>query len=102
MPAGLGVLNSETIAGSAAAIEDLTPSILHRIRRAAELSGWDSAELIRAELFSAERLEQHGESLAAAQSVSKRTLGTRALAPRLRDNSRVLLAAHRAIAKAIA
>ena len=102
MPVGLGVLNSETIAGSAVAIEDLAPSILHRIRRAAKLSGWDSAELIRAELFSAERLEQHGESLAAAQSVSHRTLGTRALAPRLRDNSRVLLAAHRAIARAIA
>jgi len=102
VPVGLGVPNSETIAGSAVAIEDLAPSILHRIRRAAKLSGWDSAELIRAELFSAERLEQHGESLAAAQSVSHRTLGTRALAPRLRDNSRVLLAAHRAIARAIA
>jgi cyclic beta-1,2-glucan synthetase len=102
VPTGLGVLNSETIGGSAVAIEDLPPSILHRIRRAAQLSGWDSAELIRAELFSAERLEQHGESLAAAQSVSRRTLSARALAPRLRDNNRVLLAAHRAIAKAIA
>jgi len=102
VPTGLGVRNSETDAGAAAAIEDLRPSILDRIRRAANVSGWDSAELIRAELFSAERLEQHAESLAAAQSVSSRTLAARALAPRLRDNSRVLLATHRAIAKAIA
>jgi cyclic beta-1,2-glucan synthetase len=97
------MLTSETIAGApAAATEELKPSILHRMRRAADLSGWDSAQLIRAELFSAERLEQHAESLAAAQPVTTRTLSARALNPRLRDNGRVLFAAHRAIARAIA
>jgi cyclic beta-1,2-glucan synthetase len=56
-------------------------------------------ELICAELFSVERLEQHAESLAAAQHVSesKRARG-RSLASRLRDNSRVLLDAYRSIA----
>ena len=57
--------------------------------------------MIRAELFSAERLEQHAESLAAAQRITRRSLGARPLAARLRDNSRVLLRAHRSIAKAI-
>ena len=57
--------------------------------------------MIRAELFSAERLEQHAESLAAAQRITTRSLGARPLAARLRDNSRVLLWAHRSIAKAI-
>jgi cyclic beta-1,2-glucan synthetase len=31
---------------------------------------WDNSEPIRAELFNIERLEQHAESLAAAQRVS--------------------------------
>ena len=47
-------------------------------------------EPIRAELFSIERLEQHGESLAAAQGV---TAGRgRPLVTRLLDNGRVLRA----------
>jgi cyclic beta-1,2-glucan synthetase len=68
------------------------------LRRA---SDWKSSDLIRAELFSAERLEQHAETLAAAQRITSRSSATRSLAARLRDNSRVLLRAHRAIAKAI-
>ena len=56
-------------------------------------------ELISAELFSVERLEQHAESLAAAQRVSrrKRTRG-RSLSARLGDNARVLLDAYRSVA----
>ncbi len=57
--------------------------------------------MIRAELFSAERLEQHAESLATAQRVTTRPVKVRRLAARLRDNSRILLDSHRAIAKAI-
>ena len=61
----------------------------------------DPEEPIRSELFSVERLEQHAESLAAAQRIAKRpTLGT-PLATRLRDNGRVLLAAYRTIGAAI-
>ena len=58
-------------------------------------------EPIRAELFSIERLEQHAESLAAAQPVTTRPQTGRRLAARLRENGRVLLEAYRAIAAAI-
>jgi len=58
-------------------------------------------EPIRAELFSIERLEQHAESLAAAQPVTTRPKIGRRLAARLRENGRVLLDAYRAIADAI-
>ncbi len=61
----------------------------------------DAEELIRAELFSLERLEQHAESLAAAQPVTTRPATGRRLATRLRENGRVLLEAYRAIAVAI-
>jgi cyclic beta-1,2-glucan synthetase len=58
-------------------------------------------EPIRSELFSLERLEQHAESLAAAQRVTVRPGAGRNLASRLRDNGRVLLAAYRIIGTAI-
>ena len=61
----------------------------------------DPEEPIRSELFSIERLEQHGESLAAAQRVTPRPGAGRPLATRLRDNGRVLLEAYRTIAEAI-
>ena len=57
-------------------------------------------EPIRA-LFSGERLEQHGESLAAAQSVTTTPRKGRPLLPRVLHNGRVLLKAYRAIAQAI-
>jgi hypothetical protein len=44
----------------------------------------DAEEPIRAELFSIERLEQHAESLAAAQSVTTRPTTGRRFATRLR------------------
>src|SRR4029077_2429016 len=58
-------------------------------------------EPIRAELFSLERLEQHAESLAAAQIVTNEVSRGRPLIPRVVDNGRVLLDSYRAIARAI-
>ena len=55
---------------------------------------------IRAELFSVERLEQHAESLAAAQRITPKPGRGRPLVQRLHDNSRVLTEAYRAIVKA--
>ncbi len=63
------------------------------------LGGLD--EPIRAELFGLERLEQHAESLAAAQTVSKEPQPGRPLIPRVIENGRVLLDSYRAIAQAI-
>src|SRR5688572_18714699 len=56
---------------------------------------------IRAELFGVERLEQHAESLAAAQPVTRRASKGRRLLPRVEDNGRALRAAYRVIAQAI-
>jgi cyclic beta-1,2-glucan synthetase len=53
-------------------------------------------EPIRAELFSIERLEQHAESLAAAQRITSEAATDRRLERRLRDNDRVLRSAYRA------
>ena len=64
-------------------------------------SAWNSKELIRSELFSAERLEQHAASLAVEQRVRPGSMAGRPLAARLRDNSRVLLSAFRAITQAM-
>src|SRR6202051_1138444 len=64
-------------------------------------SPWNSEELLREELFSVERLEQHGRSLAAAQPVSAERMRGRSLSARLRENARVLLEAYRDIATAV-
>lgn len=56
-------------------------------------------EPIRAELFSVERLEQHAESLAAAQRVSV-NVAVKQHTPRLYTNTRVLISAYRMIVKA--
>ncbi len=58
-------------------------------------------EPIRAELFSSERLEQHAESLAAAQTVSSGADAGRPLIPRVLENGRVLLEYYRATALSI-
>jgi cyclic beta-1,2-glucan synthetase len=55
---------------------------------------------IRAELFSVERLEQHAESLAAAQQVSAKPGQGRRLDRRLYDNARVLAETYRAVVAA--
>ncbi len=68
------------------------------LRRKARASPWNSEELIREELFSVERLEQHAESLALAQRVTDRPRATYSLRRRLADNNRVLLRAYHTIA----
>ena len=62
---------------------------------------WVHEEAIREELFSVERLEQHAESLAAAQSVSSKPKRGRPIAQRVRDDDDALLEAYRIIAAAI-
>src|SRR6202521_2833978 len=61
----------------------------------------DMAGPIRAELFSVERLEQHAETLAAAQTVAQTSDEGRPLLPRVLENGRVLLEYYRATAQAI-
>ncbi|MFZ1061690.1 MAG: glycosyl transferase, partial [Candidatus Rokuibacteriota bacterium] len=56
---------------------------------------------IRAEVFGIERLEQHAESLAAAQRVMRHSGRGRRLLPRVEDNGRVLRESYRVIANAI-
>ncbi len=58
-------------------------------------------EPIRAELFGAERLEQHAESLAAAQIITGDLRRGRLLTPRVLENGRVLVDSYRTIARAI-
>jgi cyclic beta-1,2-glucan synthetase len=58
-------------------------------------------ELIRSELFGIERLEQHAESLAAAQVVTADPNRGRRLDKRLKDNGRALLNAYRGVEKAV-
>jgi len=74
---------------------------LHALKAPPAAFAADAKEPIRAELFSIERLEQHAESLAAAQPVTTRPTTGRRFATRLRENGRVLLEAYRAIAAAI-
>ena len=50
----------------------------------------------------AERLEQHAETLAAAQRVTATRRADRRLAKRLADNGRVLLEAYRGVEQAVA
>ena len=60
----------------------------------------DSQDPIRAELFSAERLEQHAESVA-AQRVLAEGGSPRPLSSRVRDSGRVLLRCYRELAAVI-
>ena len=66
-----------------------------------QTSLWQDEKSIREELFSAERLEQHAESLAAAQPVTERPISTRGLTDRLSENARLLLAAYRTVAASV-
>ncbi|KPJ89526.1 MAG: hypothetical protein AMS18_12395 [Gemmatimonas sp. SG8_17] len=56
---------------------------------------------IRAEVFGIERLQQHAESLAAAQPTADQPFKGRPLLPRVRENGRVLLAGYRNIVEAV-
>lgn len=62
---------------------------------------WDDTSPIRSELFSVERLEEHGRALAAAQTVAPQQEKGALLAKRLAENEAMLLAAYRSIAEAI-
>jgi cyclic beta-1,2-glucan synthetase len=66
------------------------------------VSPWDSDEIVRAELFSSERLKQHAASLATAQQVTRRRSARSSLVARLKDNESALLAAYRSIGAAVA
>ncbi|HEY5486819.1 MAG TPA: hypothetical protein VIK06_04160, partial [Candidatus Limnocylindrales bacterium] len=67
-----------------------------RVRPQAEFE-----ELILAELFSVERLEQHAQTLAVAQVVTDAPRRGHAVAPRIAENGRVLLESYRVLALAI-
>src|ERR1700728_4089625 len=71
------------------------------ILHASAVSPWDNDEILRAELFSSERLEQHAASLAAAQEVTRKRSTRRSLNARLKENESVLLAAYRSIGAAV-
>jgi cyclic beta-1,2-glucan synthetase len=62
---------------------------------------WNDGAPIRSELFSVERLEAHGRSLAAAQTITARQPGHASLSVRLSDNEALLLAAYREVAKGV-
>ena len=82
-------------------LNGMLASPLRRFRRDARPPPWDDSAPIRAELFSAERLEEHARSLAAAQTVSPGEVKGASLAKRLADNEAVLLAAYRDVAGAV-
>ena len=65
-------------------------------------ASFDVEEPIRAEVFGAERLEQHAASLAAAVRITEKPTRGRDLLPRVRDNRRVLLDAYHNVAEAVA
>jgi cyclic beta-1,2-glucan synthetase len=71
---------------------------LARARRPTDFTQFE--EPIRAELFSADRLEQHAQSLAVAQTVTQGRTDERALVPRVRVNGLVLHEAHTLIGNA--
>jgi cyclic beta-1,2-glucan synthetase len=91
----------------------ITPDITTHMRRvygstplwrsllSAEDGAWDDTTPIRAEFFSAERLEEHARSLAAAQSIMEGERRGASLERRLRQNESVLIEAYRDIAKTV-
>ena len=77
----------------------ITGLIGRALGRPIPASPWDGLEPVRAELFSVARIEEHGRSLATAQTVTQKPAAGLSLAARLADNAAVLLASHRLIAK---
>jgi cyclic beta-1,2-glucan synthetase len=76
----------------------MNPFLRFAFRRRPPSSLWSDKAPVREELFGVERLEQHAESLAAAQPVTTRPPAVLSLHTRLDDNAAVLLAAYRASA----
>ena len=64
-------------------------------------SHWNNEQILREEIFSIERLEQHAQTLAAAQAISVQPGFRRSLRARLRNNEKILLSAYRAVARAV-
>ncbi len=92
--AHLGVYRGHPPGGKA-----LMNSILrYALGRRSPPAPWKDAAPVREELFGVERLEQHAESLAAAQRVTKTPPAVLSLHARLKDNAAVLLSAYRATA----
>ncbi len=79
----------------------MNPVFLRALKGPGPSFARDIEEPIRSELFSIERLEQHGETLAVAQRVTDRPGAGRPIAPRIRANARVLLDVYRSTAAAI-
>src|SRR5882672_11188668 len=79
----------------------LTSQIIQLLRRARGPTDFSEfEEPIRAELFSAERLEQHAHSLALAQTVAPDVAREHLLVPRVQANGRVLHEARKLIGNA--
>ncbi|BBK34084.1 cyclic beta-1,2-glucan synthetase [Stella humosa] len=72
------------------------PILRRLLGRGPPLPPWADHDPVRQEIFGVERLEQHAESLAAAQPVTRRPPSVLSLQKRLDDNAVVLLAAYRA------
>ncbi|MBK5925975.1 glycosyl transferase, partial [Rhodobaculum claviforme] len=70
-------------------------------RRSARVDLWRDTDVIRADLFGAERLEHHAISLARAQPVTSRRIRVMPLAARVDANADRLLAAYRACAQTV-
>ncbi|MGA3305479.1 MAG: glycosyl transferase, partial [Stellaceae bacterium] len=79
----------------------LIPPILRISGQNPIASPWNTEDPIREELFSIERLEQHAQSLAAAQHVTARPKSRQSLAARLRDNEAALRDAYGIITNAV-
>ncbi len=60
-----------------------------------------SEDPIRYDVYSAERLEEHGEGLAVKQKVMKDPRRGRRLTPRVHENGRILLASYHAVAETV-
>ncbi|HSO47945.1 MAG TPA: hypothetical protein VLQ68_08450, partial [Rhizobiaceae bacterium] len=76
-------------------------SLMSYLPGSAQPSLWNGTEPVREELFSAERLEEHARSLAAAQAVAAVPTRGHSLSRRLAENGTVLLAAYRNTVDAI-
>jgi cyclic beta-1,2-glucan synthetase len=92
--ARLGAYGEPTLAGKAVMNSILRYVLVPR----SPSPPWNDKAPVRDELFGVERLEQHAESLAAAQRVTTRPPVVLSLHTRLHDNAAVLLAAYRASA----
>jgi len=73
--------------------------LLARLFRRLDIAApWDAKAPVRGDLFGIERLEQHAQTLAAAQAITQTLPSVLPLRSRLDDNAAVLLAAYRASA----